>query len=291
MITNQLFYYLNYLLVLVAFLYATRTYAQVLTSEDSRKNYRLRVVKELNKQKSNIEMKQSNLAFSKKFYAIGLRSFNVIYYQAIRIGLLLLIGYLYGYEPYLEGNGVNIIFIFIMLYLIYGTSVKERKYSIVHFILNDLLKTKQKKKETELMNLFAMIQSELETNEGKEVNSYHMLDGLLGYFEHIHYAMRQYMRLHKESPQLARDAFAKEIGGDQAEIFANFLHQLNESTREDALKAIEKNAELYSVFSIEKSAQQNTKKDIFFSSIFLVVSMVSVAWMILLVTSVVLNQI
>src|SRR5690606_26724560 len=138
---------------------------------------RLRVVKELNKQKSNIQLKQNNMSFSKKFYSIGLRNFNVIYYQIIRISLLLFVAYMFGIEPYLDGNGVNIILIVIMIYLIYGTSVKERKYSIVHLILDDLLKTKQKKKETELMNLFAMIQSELETNEGKEVNSYHMLDG------------------------------------------------------------------------------------------------------------------
>lgn len=291
MITNQMFSFLNYLVVLIMFLYTSKTYIKELTSENTRNNYRSRVKRVLNKQKTKIVMKQANLDFSRKFYAIGFRKFNVIYYHVTRISLLLLAGYIYVARPYLEGNGINIIFIVILFYLIYGTSIKVRKYSLVHLLLNELIKIKQKKKEAELSNLFSMIHSELETNENQEINSYHLLNGLQGYFEHIRHAILEYLRHHRNNPKHARDAFAQEIGGEQAEIFANFLHQLNDITREDALMAIEKNAELYAVFNIEKSDQQNTKKDTFFSSVFVVVTMVSVAWMISLVTSVVLNQI
>lgn len=283
--------YMLYAFIVVLLFYVSGYCYRLILSDDVRKQNRLRIMKEVKKQQITIESKKKNTEFQNKLYSLGYKKFSVIQYQLIRYAFIGVIGYVYFLQPYTKGYGVNLLHIAIYAYMIYGTSIAYTKLNLVHFLIDDFVIKKQKKKENELMILFAMIQSELDTMKNQEVNTYHLLKECLGYFDHINHAIIQYLALHKDSPKLAKEAFSREIGGDNAEIFSNYLYQLDNSKRDDALDYLDKNANLFSVFSNEKAAQANTKKDITFSTFFLTVSMFSMFWMIMLITNVVLDHI
>ena len=91
-----------------------------------------------------------------------------------------------------------------------------------------------REKNKECFTLYAMIQNEFYTDLEQPLNMYATLNKLKPYFKAIDKALGKAVLLWKNSPSQALDAFALEIGTEEAKDLAQILKNVDVSTPKDA---------------------------------------------------------
>jgi hypothetical protein len=126
-------------------------------------------------------------------------------------------------------------------------------YSITRFILNRLIGYKKAKRNSELFSLYDMLISELQMMQNTRINSYSLIRTLKPYFKELEGPLTRLLSgwTNDEGPEVALDAFAKEIGTNEAKSLANVLKKFDENKRETILQSLQGMEDMFITSQIE----------------------------------------
>lgn len=245
-----------------------QTYA-ALYSKEERRFMRNRVKRKLRKQNEVTKKRSAESEITLLFEEAHLSWLNNIRFAMIRmIGLL--VGLLYFSFTTSSTNTI----LFLVAWLILSEPVF--KFSLIRLYLARRIKKITEKKEGELFSLFAMLKTDLIGNIRDEINVYHLLKDTLPYVHYIKPMMNQFLRQWKDSPQLAGQNFEAALGGETAQFLGDFLGSLHKMDRNNALKVLDEQNEVFghrrSEMLLQKAeVQRNSFFTFFFLSSFAVI--------------------
>lgn len=117
-----------------------------------------------------------------------------------------------------------------------------------HFPLNWLLENFQaeqiRKKNRECFLFYSMIQNELMSSD-TPLNMYAILNRLMPYFDLIRPAIAKAMLKWKEGPDVALDAFAQEVGTEEAQDLADILKGIDFYNPKEAVEVLKSRYETF----------------------------------------------
>jgi hypothetical protein len=273
----KLLVYVVYLaLVIMGAYYIFKT----LTNFEERKIYRTKILKQINDKKEAFVKKNKESVFQKKLQSTGIRYLSATRYQIIRISFILTMTAYYGVVPNLNSEVYDLTYLAIPPLLII-LSEPNFKYSVTTLAVNMLIKRKNKKKIVELFTLFDMLKAELNTlKANQEVNIYNILRGYLPMFEHITGTLTKFLSLWRTSPEEAKNVFSTDIGEESASVLGDILYKLDNTAKNEALKIIEAESNVFSFTYYESQMHSSVKvKNIFFI-MFSVNIVLILAWLI-----------
>lgn len=280
-ILNITMYFLYFLIVFVS-VYVSYI---LTTTQKERKRHRTRLQYEFYQQKEKVINRSESSILSKKLYEAGnplnLNSFR---FQIIRWSLILSITIYYLIIPYLKNESISLLLIAFIIAIVLVSSTILPKGSLTIFILDEVIKIRNKKKQIELFTLFDMLQAELTSlNDGQEVNVYNLLKDLVPYFDYIDIALIKYLHLWKNDPIKAKEALAMEIGGEDAERLSDILYKIDDTTKEHAINIIQGASKLFSTGYYERGNRKSEKKNTFLYIYFFAVNLLILIWVVVLV--------
>lgn len=256
---------------------------KLLTTEEERKVYRTKILKQINERKNAIVKKNQVSPFQNRLRATGYTSLNATRYHIVRWSFLIFITFYYIVIPLTTSNHFDKSYLAIPLILIL-LSEPSFSYSLTNKAIDFLINRKKRLKQVELFTLFDMLKAELSTlNANQEVNIYNILKESLPMYEHIAGTISRFLSLWKSSPQNAKDVFFNEIGGESSKVLGDILYKLDNTTKLEALKIIESESSVFSFSYYESELQGSIKRKNMFFILFSGNILLIISWLIVIV--------
>lgn len=269
--------YIGFLVLGTYYLYKS------LTSNEERKFYRIKLIKEINERRNSIVAKSTESDFQKKLRVTGISFLSAVRYQIFRWSFIIVATGYYLILPIIKTDQFDrsLFSIPVLLILI---SEPKFKFSVVSKVLDSLIKRKKRQRTIELFTLFDMLKAELITlNKDQDVNIYNMLKDSITMFEYIPGTISRFLSLWKSSPETAKDVFYLEIGGESAKVLGDILFKLDNTSKDEALKILESESSIFSFSYYESELQGSIKQKNAFSLLFSVNILLIIAWLIIIV--------
>lgn len=240
-----------------------------LYSKEERRFIRNRMSRKLKSQNEVTKKRSAESQVTKWFHEAHLPWMNNFRFAVFRVSVLL-IGTLY---MAIVGNSLNVV-LFIGIWAL--VSEPLLKYSLIRFFLSRRTKKIANQKEGELYSLFAMLKTDLLANSREEINVYYLLKDSLPYIRYIQPILVRFMTQWRQSPELAGKSFEQELSGETAQFLGDFLGNLHQMSRTDALHILNEQSEVFghrrSEMLLQKAElQRNTYYMFFFVSSFMVI--------------------
>ncbi|WP_368502674.1 hypothetical protein AB3N04_00840 (plasmid) [Alkalihalophilus sp. As8PL] len=261
-----------------------------LTSINQREKYRLRFRKKLLEQKESFEKKteahKSDELLALAGYPLGV---NGTRFQIIRASVVVVSFILFTIYPLLTNPALDAQLIYpVMIYL--GMST-ELSFSPTRWMLSAIANDKKDKRLTEMFVFYDVLKSELESlGPGQEVNVYNLIKDSSSLFNHIDLALIRFISLWKTDTHMAKKSFSSLIGGEYAETLGEILYRLDRTSKAEALRIIESEAEVFSFSHNERQLQQGSKKKNIYFLFFGITNAFIIVWFILFVLSLALDS-
>ncbi|WP_019156869.1 hypothetical protein [Robertmurraya massiliosenegalensis] len=247
-----------------------------------RRIYRLRALKGVKEKKEKFVKESQESLLQKRLKATGISYFNAVRFYVLRWCLILVVIVAYVVAPLLSDD-FSLYNIFYPLGLYFLTEPKL-KYSLVSIILNSLVANRQKKRVIEVFTLFDLLKADLYTlKSSQQVNVYSILRESLPMFEHIQGSISRILSLWKVSPEKAKNVLYEEIGGETAKILGDILIKLDKSTKDEALKIIEAESNVFSFTYYENELRYTGKQKTVIFTFFTFTSVVIIGWLVFFV--------
>lgn len=267
-------------------LYASYFMYGLITTTTERKRFRTRIQRELQKRKTRMILKAEETNFAMKLEQAGRPlALTAFRYQLARWAILFSLGVYYIFLPFASKFEVNLIVLAFIIAL-FILSSPQLRFSIPHYVLDQLLILRNKKKHQELFTLFDMLQAELTSlAEGQQINVYNLIKDCVQYFDYIDGALIKFLHAWKYSPQGAKHILATEIGGEDAETLSNILYKIDETSKEQAIEILHGASQVFSVAYFEGGNRKKEKKFVLLDAFFFSVNMLTIAWLLFIVVS------
>lgn len=195
--------------------------------------YRLRLMARARQKTSSLLSRLQNDRLERLLTSAGKPlSLNSVNYSLIRITILggsmlyINLAWLLGEHRY----PYNVACLFIALFIL----TQPCKGLPVFYLLEKIKELRIREKNKECFTLYSMIQNEFYSYGDKPLNMYSTLYKLKPYFKSIDKALGKAILLWKRNPSQAMDAFAEEVGTEEARDLAQILKNVDASSPKDA---------------------------------------------------------
>ena len=256
-----------------------------LTTREQRKTYRTKIQKELEQKKLELvnQTEKSSLAqmINRAGNPLRLSAFR---FQLIRWTIVIVLIFSYILMPIIFKEFTPISLAYIMSIIIFTSPTG--KISLTKLILNQLYKFRTRKKREELFTMYDMIKAELNSlSEHQEINTHNLLKSLLPYFNFIDVGVIKFMRNWKISPELAKNSFSEEIGGEHAEVIANILYRMDLSSKSHVIELIRNAADVFSSTYVEQENRRTDKRLVGVDLLLFAGNLMSLVWTMIMIVS------
>ncbi|NRD80837.1 hypothetical protein HPT25_26270 [Bacillus sp. BRMEA1] len=245
---KQVFLYscLPYLIYGVSFLLAAVAGILVyvgLTSKQERIQNRLRIRKNLNKNKErlvqNAKLTKAEELLKKAHYPLGLNGMR--YYMLFGSFVLFLL-FMYVFIPLVEQGGMTkmimtaiiIILLFVVLFF------PLIPFSLFVFIMKKVVDYHQTKKNVEVFMLYDLLINEIEMMSIHRINTYNIVRNILPYFDILQKPLTSLLSAwsSEEGPKAGLDKFAEELGSKESLALIGVMKNLDDLDRNTALEQL-----------------------------------------------------
>lgn len=267
-------------------LYAAYFMYEEITTQTERKRFRTRIQRELYKRKARLVLKSEETTLAVKLKnagnPLGITAFR---YQFLRWSVLLTLLIYYIAVPFVATFQVNLLVI-ALLFALFLFSSPHLRFSLPHYVLDQLIILRNKKKQQELFTLFDMLQAELTSlSEDQEINVFNLIRECVQYFDYIDTALIKFLHVWKYSPQSAKNTLAAEIGGEDAETLSNILFKIDETSKEQAIQILQGASQIFAATYFEGGNRKKEKRFVLLDAFFFSVNLLIIAWLLLIVVS------
>lgn len=267
---------------------------RTISTEEERRIHRLKILNTLNKGKMIAAETLDNESFKTRLEEAGLDFLTPFRYEVYRITILLGLGIYYIGLPALSGNGINMASLLLLLYLIVCTEhrIKIRWLSLINIILDFLKNSRIRKKEVELFTLYDLLKAELnQLNDEKEINVYSLLKEITPNFTYIRNALKRFLSLWMIDPNNAKYVFYEDIGTPSAKTIGEVLIKIDSSSKHEAIDILQNESSVFNQIFYKNESEKQIKRKNYLSGYFTVNILVSIVWLLVIISYVVLDQI
>ena len=267
---------------------------RTISTEEERRIHRLQILNTLNKGKMIAAETLDNESFKTRLEEAGLDFLTPFRYEVYRITILLGLGIYYIGLPALSGNGINMASLLLLLYLIVCTEhrIKIRWLSLINIILDFLKNSRIRKKEVELFTLYDLLKAELnQLNDEKEINVYSLLKEITPNFTYIRNALKRFLSLWMIDPNNAKYVFYEDIGTPSAKTIGEVLIKIDSSSKHEAIDILQNESSVFNQIFYKNESEKQIKRKNYLSGYFTVNILVSIVWLLVIISYVVLDQI
>ncbi|MCM3032958.1 hypothetical protein ACWCQ1_51335 [Streptomyces sp. NPDC002144] len=202
-------------------------------------------------------------------------------YEAIRAVIITILVINYCLFPLINGTLSNTLVI--IPAVAFFATMTTIKYAPAAIMLNKLVDMANRKKIIELFNLFDMLKAELVSlSPNQQVNVYGILKDSASMFDYINVPVNKFLSLWKADPFQAKEVFTSMIGGESAEAIGDILYRLDKTSKEEALKIIEAESEVFSYQYYEQQLQNSGKRKTAYFTYYALASVMVFIWLLYL---------
>lgn len=275
----QYMFYFFFVLLGVFHLY------KVLTTDEERKSYRTKLLKEINQRKSSLIKNNQKSKLQEDLKKTGFAFLSALHFQIARFTLIIIISGYYLLSNLLSSSEFKFGLLLLPGLFIVITEPKL-KYSVPSFLLRFLTKRKQKRCIIELFHLFDLLKSEFNSsNNVKQINIYNVLKDFLPMFREIQGTLARFLILWKHSPERASKVFESEIGGQSAKVLGDLIYKLDNTSQGRALEIIQSEANVFSTDYYENELQTSAKQKTVYYIYFVLTILITVAWLLIFISA------
>ncbi len=195
--------------------------------------YRLRLMNQVKERTNKVMHNFYNDSLEKLFLSTGKPlSLNSIKYNVIRF-FVLSCWFIYINVNWLTYKGC---YPYNLVTLILAVFIFSQPYKgfPLFYLLEKLKELRLRERNKECFTLYSMIQNEFYTDCDRPLNMYATLNKLKPYFKAVDKALGKAILLWKKNPSEALDAFALEVGTEEARDLALILKNVDISSPKDA---------------------------------------------------------
>jgi hypothetical protein len=249
-----------------------------ITSEEERKIYRTKIIKQYEDKKKVVKDKNENSKFQQEMKKTGI-NLSAFRYQVYRWIFLIITILYYLFTAIINTTEFDRSVFAIPLLLLILTEPKF-KWSLVNILVEILVKRKKKQRLLELFTLFDILKADLNSlGDHQEVNIYDVLREVIPMFENINGTISRFLSIWRTSPSDAKNIFEKEIGGESAKVLGEVLYKMDSTSKTEALQIIESEASVFSYSFFEGEMQGSVKKKNGFFILFSINIILILAWL------------
>lgn len=173
-------------------------------------------------------------------------------------------------------SDISMLLMVVGIYLI--MSDPRLKFSIVGWFINKRIKRINYEKENELFTLFAVLKTDVISEERGELNVYDLINRNLPYFKRIEGTLIRFLHNWTVSPEKAGGIVKNELKSESAQFLGDFLAKLHTVSKKDAAHLLEEQGSVFGnarseILMQRAEVQRNGYYLFFFISVF-----VSIIW-------------
>lgn len=255
---------------------------QKLTSDEERKIYRTKIIKQYEEKKKTVKNKNDISKFQSELKKTGIK-ISAFRYQVYRWIFLVLTTLYYLFNSISNSVEFDRSVLAIPL-LIFVFTEPKFKWSLVNTLVSMLVRKRKKQRLLELFTLFDILKADLNSlGDHQDVNIYSILKETIPLFEHINGTISKFLSVWRTSPSSAKSIFEKEIGGESAKVLGEVLYKMDKTSKTEALQIIESESSVFSYSFYENEMQGSIKRKNGFFILFSVNILLIIAWLIVLV--------
>lgn len=273
---------LKYLIYLLLVLSAAFLVYRGLSTPEERERHRMKLQKQIIEQQKKFVKVANTSELDKRLKAAGNPlGLTAARYEVIRVVFLVLIVIYYCLIPLIKGTLSNSMLL--IPAIAFYTTMTTTKYAPASMVLNYLINTANRKRVIELFNMFDMLKSELTSlSPNQQVNVYGILKDSVSMFDYINVPVNKFLSLWKADPLQAKEVFSSMIGGESSEAIGDILYRLDKTSKEDALKIIEAESEVFSYQYYEQQLQNSGKRKTAAFTFYALSSVMVIIWLLYL---------
>ncbi|MBA2176830.1 hypothetical protein H0266_18280 [Halobacillus locisalis] len=265
------------------FAYAAYLSYSYLSSNEERQLFRTRFKKQYQQRQEQVKKRLSYGSLDQRLKSVGIRM-SAIKYQSIRfITIALLTGY-YVLRPLvvpeLEFQLLSVVLIGFLLVM----TEPMLDFSFIRIAISFIDAKKRRKKTIEMFTLYSLIKVELTSDSSMaQTNVYNFLRDTQSLFDDINSTITRFLAQWKSNPELAKNVFYEDVGGDDAKILGEILYQVDSIPKEEGLKVIDSESEVFSHQFFEREVESNIKKSKLFYLFGTITVFMWLAWIVFFV--------
>lgn len=272
--------------VLWAILYAVYLIYLELTPYDMRQIDRMRLSDFIEKKFGRWTKKTKDSSLQQKLSQSGITKINAMQVQVTRY-LFLLVILTYYLVDYYNKFGILNYTIVIAVILVWFITEPSYKHSVTNYVLNILVKRRQRKVTEEVFMLFDLIRSDLHNLDiMQDVNIYNIIKEIVPMCTYIRGTLSRMLSLWKTSPEKAKNVLYEEIGDDSTRILGDIIYRMDNVSKEEATDIITSEASTFSFSYYEKELQQEEKRKNILFGFFMLTCLVIMGWLLIFITAV-----
>lgn len=271
--------FVEYTIFLILVIISSFYFYQLLTTVNERRFYRTKIQRQIAEQRKKIIEKNLKTSFQSKLENAGVKIFNAFLYQVIRYGITLFLIVYYVLFPLINKENIQLPLILIVIFLI--LTEPKLKFSLTNILVTFMIHRKKRAKLIEMFTLFDVLKAELSSiKDGQEVNMYNTIKSITPMFKHISGTLSRFLAYWKKYPERAREVFFEDIGGENAKVLGDILYKLDDVTREEGLRILETESNVFSYQYFQKEIQQNDKSNTAYFTFFMITNVLIIIWLI-----------
>ena len=250
------------------------------TTEDQRVLYKNKLQKEIDLKIDEWLSKGKDTELQDSLSEIGIKYFTATVYQSVRLLFVLIIFISQVLLPLIVEGTWNSLSIVITL-LAYVATEPKFKFSATSLVLKMLIENKRRHKIREVFTLFDILKAELlNMGENQDVNVYNLVRDVLPTLNHIQGTLAHFLSLWKRSPELAKDVFEDEIGGESAKVLGSVLYRLDSVSKSQALSLIKDESSVFTFSYYQGELRKSSGFSNIYFGFFMFVNVYILIWLV-----------